>query len=267
MIGDFVNKHDALRKLKNHIRHRFRVFKAKRFYKKDIHTYNKLNYGQEFIITKKDLYPCYNDMYENASGNVDDHYFLQDIYMAEKVCRNMPEVHYDIGSRMDGFIAHLISSTNIKRIVMLDIRPFEIKLPRLQFIQTDATNLSELEDESVDSISSLHAIEHFGLGRYGDEVSPKAWEQALNSIQRVVKPGGYFYFSVPVGPQNKVCFNAHRIFQPSLIVKTLDKMELISFAYIHNYEVVEMDLNLAGKAEEEINEYDCGMFVFKKYRQ
>ncbi len=265
-IMDFANK--LLKKIKHYIWKIVMTGKMKRKYKKDIIHYNALSAQEEiFKVVKKDLYPCFNDMYENAAGGVDGHYFLQDIYMASKINCNAPKVHYDIGSRIEGFIAHLISASIVEKLIMLDIRPFPIKLPRLQFIQVNATDLLDIADNSIESLSSLHAIEHFGLGRYGDDIDPTAWERTLIAIQRVIVPGGYFYFSVPIGPKNKLCFNAHRIFQPSLILKKLDRMELISFACIHDMKITEIDIdgnNIGENIDKKINEYDCGMFIFQK---
>jgi len=42
---------------------------------------------------------------ETASG----HYFHQDLLVAGKIFKNNPIKHVDIGSRMDGFIAHVAS--------------------------------------------------------------------------------------------------------------------------------------------------------------
>lgn len=101
-------------------------------------------------------------------------------------------MHYDIGSCIDGFIAQLLSAGT--KVTMLDIRPLSIKIPGLDFIHTDATMLGEITDGSIESITSLHAIEHFGLGRYGDHIDPNAWEKALKSIQRKIKGGGLFTY-------------------------------------------------------------------------
>ena len=62
-----------------------------------------------------------------------------------------------------------------------------------------------------DSISSLHAIEHFGLGRYGDPIDYYGFEKAIDNISKLLEISGHFYFSVPIGPQ-RIEFNAHRVF-------------------------------------------------------
>lgn len=170
-------------------------------------------------------------------------------------------MHYDIGSCIDGFIAQLLSAGT--KVTMLDIRPLSIKIPGLDFIHTDATMLGEITDGSIESISSLHAIEHFGLGRYGDHIDPNAWEKALKSIQRKIK-GGTFYLSVPVGYENVVCFNAHRIFRPSTIISTLDDMKLYSFSYIHKNHILNIAVNEIYNIEDRLGNYDCRLFCFKK---
>ncbi|WP_235852458.1 DUF268 domain-containing protein [Helicobacter vulpis] len=89
-----------------------------------------------------------------------------------------------------------------------------------------------MDDQSVESLSALCSVEHFGLGRYGDPIDPDGWRKALKSFQRVLKPGGKLYLSVPVGKENRVCFNAHRIFHPSTIIETLDQMQIKEMSYI-----------------------------------
>lgn len=230
-------------------------------YKRQANFYGKSN--ADFPINIRNNWFIYDDIAKDA-GNVDSHYFLQDIYMARKIIENHPQNHFDIGSRIDGFIGHLLCSEVIENVYLIDIRPFPVKVPHLSFVQADATNLDNISDESLESISSLHAIEHFGLGRYGDKIDIDAWRKALLSIQKKIKKGGYFYLSVPVGNVQKVCFNAHRIFSPSTIINTLDELCLVQFAYISDYKVVEVAVSQMSNIESQLGEYDCGLFIFKR---
>jgi len=68
-----------------------------------------------------------------------------------------------------------------------------------------------------DSLSCLHALEHFGLRRYGDPIDPQGYERALASMAGLLKRGGVFYLSVPIGI-DRIEFNANRIFNPRVIV-------------------------------------------------
>lgn len=216
----------------------------------------------------KGINPVLLDKYMSA-GSVDGHYFLQDIYVASKILECNPANHYDIGSRVDGFIAHLLTGFKEEQsITMLDIRPLPVNIPKLNFIQADATLLSEIEDESIYSLSSLHAVEHFGLGRYGDKIEPGACFTAMKAMQRVMANGGYLYFSVPIGTENATIFNAHRMFTPKTILDIFDHMELLEFSYIHDYKIttitgVDAKASIYG-SKLQIHDYDCGIFIFRK---
>lgn len=202
-----------------------------------------------------------------AAGSLDKHYFLQDIYVAKKIISAHPDEHFDVGSRVDGFIGHLLSALETK-ITIIDIRPLPISIPNLNFVQADATNLDGIADNSIQSLSSLHAVEHFGLGRYGDPIDPNACFQVMKSLQRVIRKDGILYFSVPIGKENAVYFNAHRMFTPQKVLEVFGDMELLEFSYIHNYEVK----TLAGERAKKmirsnavvLENYDCGIFTFCK---
>ncbi len=61
--------------------------------------------------------------------------------------------HYDIGSRVDGFIAHLLAADI--DVTLIDIRPLDLKLDGLTFVCDDATEMKHIPDESIESISAL----------------------------------------------------------------------------------------------------------------
>ena len=81
------------------------------------------------------------------------------------------------------------------------------RLRVLRHIPAKVTNLSHLDD-SVESLSYLHTMEHIGLGRYGDPIDPLGYLKGMNELQRVLKPGGKLYLSVLIG-QERVEFNAY----------------------------------------------------------
>ena len=92
--------------------------------------------------------------------------------------------------------------------------------------------LPEALHACCDSVSSLHAIEHFGLGRYGD---PLCWDghvRGLDNLTRLLKVGGKLYFSVPIGEQ-RIEFNAHRVFSIQWLLDSFSKNYTVNqFAYI-----------------------------------
>lgn len=225
-------------------------------YFRDLKRYRKLP-NKEFPLIVSNLYPVYFDRFENA-GEIPRHYFFQDIWAAKKVYQSKLDKHFDIGSRLDGFISHCLVFC---KVTMLDIRPLKKKINGLSFIQCNCMNMSNIRSGSISSLSSLHAIEHFGLGRYGDPVNPNGYLDVIKEMQRVVKKNGNIYVSVPIGKQ-RVEFNAHRIFDPKNIIDLFGYCKLVDFCIVDdNNDYFE---NVDFQKYRNSN-YSCGLFHFKKY--
>ncbi len=226
---------------------------------KDKELYQVMNPRETLSYQEKYAYLIPYDKYGSA-GTINS-YFWQDIWAAQHIYRLKPAVHYDIGSRIDGFIAHL--STFGQKVRLLDIRPLGVVIPNVEFIQCDATNLASVADNSIESLSALCSLEHFGLGRYGDAVDPEACFRCFAAIQRKVMPGGAVYISVPIGKEH-VEFNAHRVFFASTIRECFSEMDLVEFSSVYR-EQYECNVDL--------HKYDTwiewggerfGLFAFKK---
>jgi Caenorhabditis protein of unknown function, DUF268 len=131
----------------------------------------------------------------------------------------------------------------------------------LTFYQGDITKLS-MADQSLQSLSCLHTMEHIGLGRYGDPIDPNGCFKGMKELERVLAPGGTLYFSVPIGREH-VAFNAHRIFDPCTIIKAFGALELTEFVAVNG----SGDLVDPAQVEDfQKVDYSCGIFVFKKPR-
>ena len=86
----------------------------------DIAEFKRLNNDTRFVMGEENLYICKGDKYAENGGVIDNGYFIQDIWGARKVLENRPAVHYDVGSSVVGFIAHLLAQK--QKIVLIDIR-------------------------------------------------------------------------------------------------------------------------------------------------
>jgi hypothetical protein len=75
--------------------------------------------GQDKTFEKINQWPIVDEKYAEA-GEAKGHYFHQDLYVAQKVYENKAIKHVDIGSRIDGFVAHVAS---YRKIELFDIRP------------------------------------------------------------------------------------------------------------------------------------------------
>jgi hypothetical protein len=98
--------------------------------------YLKLRKQSAFAVVKFPFgvfYPWLEDRFAE-SGLAKGHYFHQDLLVARRVNLNNPSIHVDVGSRVDGFVAHVAS---FRPIVVIDIRPLSGTVPNISFIQTN----------------------------------------------------------------------------------------------------------------------------------
>ncbi len=206
--------------------------------------------------------PCLHDWHEEG-GVTKDEYFWQDLLVARKIFEAKPQKHVDIGSRVDGFVAHVAS---FREIEVFDIRPITSRVPGARFVQADLMNPPEGLAGYCDSLSCLHALEHFGLGRYGDPIDPLGYERALANMAGLLKDDGTFYLSVPIGV-DRVEFNAHRVFDPRVIVDLAMKnsLRLSAFTAIGQGNLIETAaLDQAQLSRLANQRYALGIFTFVK---
>ncbi len=231
-------------------------------YFRDLKTFlNQYHSGNGFPLGS--YYPCLNERFED-NGSTKSHYFHQDLLVARRVYLNNPHHHVDAGSKIESFVAHVAS---FREIEVIDIRPLSSNIPNVTFKQVDLMSpLPENSLEYCDSLSCLHALEHFGLGRYGDPVRYDGHILGLDNLYRMLKKGGKLYFSVPIGSQ-RIEFNAHRVFSVEYLLKYFErKYHLDHFSFIddlcdlhENTPVTDSDAkNNFGCA------YGCGIFELTK---
>jgi SAM-dependent methyltransferase len=170
-----------------------------------------------------------------SAGNLGA-YFLQDQIVARWLYEDQPKRHIDVGSRIDGFVG---SVSVFREIEVLDIRVAPGTAHNIIFHQLNLMDeLPEGWRSSTDSLSCLHTIEHFGLGRYGDPLDIDGHLKGLQQLKKMLKPGGRFYLSTPMGPQ-RIEFNAHRIFSAETILNWFNEgWRIERFAYIDDQDGV-----------------------------
>lgn len=215
------------------------------------------------------LVPCLGDRFEEA-GVTKSEYFWQDLLVARRIFHDRPIRHVDVGSRLDGFVAHLAS---FREVEVFDIRPVSTNIPGVFFRQADLMSEGSISAyvQGVrgycDSLSCLHAIEHFGLGRYSDPVDPLGYARGIINLSMLLLPGGRLYLSTPIGRQ-RVEFNANWIFNPATIVETatVAGLKLDELTVINQQGVIRdilkpahSDFHSLGQAE-----YQLGIFYFTK---
>lgn len=212
------------------------------------------------------LMPCLHDRYDEA-GTIKDEYFWQDLVVAREIYAANPVKHVDVGSRLDGFVAHIAA---FRECEVFDVRPVNAEVPGVIFRQADLMNPVSLSFVDVngycDSLSCLHAIEHFGLGRYGDPINPLGYRRGISNMARLLKKGGVFYLSTPIGKE-RVEFNANWVFDPRTIVSCAEDAGMILKRLVIINSIkgpVETDIDASALENLAKINYQLGLFIFMK---
>ena len=195
------------------------------------------------------------------SGVSKGQYYHQDLLVAGFIFKDNPNQHVDVGSRIDGFVSHVAS---FREIEVLDIRPqSESSHKNIKYIKADLMTSQNIE--KTNSLSCLHAIEHFGLGRYGDKIDVNGHIKGITNLVNLLNEGGILYISFPIGSADQVHFNAHRVFHPHTILSInciVREMVLLRFDYVDDDGDLHQDVSIddaIGRVK-----YGCGIYTFKK---
>lgn len=198
---------------------------------------------------KIEYFPC---LFDNISHTpLEPTYFFQDSWAAKHIFNLKPLHHYDVGSsaKTIGILSQFVP------ITMIDIRPIELELKNLFFMEGSILNLP-FESNSLETISSLCVVEHIGLGRYGDPIDQFGSEKAIKELKRVLKVGGIILFSVPVDSENKIYFNAHRAFTRDYVLELFNGFEVLDEKYHYGSKLFN------GYSSEK--GFGTGLFMLKK---
>jgi SAM-dependent methyltransferase len=207
-----------------------------------------------FSCLWEDRYPCLSDDTENLT--FDAHYTYHTAWAARLLAKTKPAKHIDISS---SFSFMLLVSAFIP-FEFYEYRQVELNLPNLKCGTADLCSLP-FKDESVESISCMHVVEHIGLERYGDAFDPQGDLKAISELQRVLKPSGNLFFVVPLGGAMRIQYNAHRIYTCESIREYFKKLEIMQFSLVTDDGRFLINAN----AEDAKNQkYGCGCFWFRK---
>lgn len=197
--------------------------------------------------------------YRDNAGVASGHYFHQDLLVASHIYTANPRRHIDVGSRVDGFVAHVAA---FRHIEIIDIRPLKpTGHQNIRSLQADLMDDSQ-PLPTADSISCLHAIEHFGLGRYGDPIDPNGHKKGFSNLLRMIESNGTLYISFPIGARNEVHFNGQRVFHPLDIFNWpgSSTLQLKRFDFVDGQGLLRQNVDLRGDLP--FLDRGCGIYSF-----
>jgi SAM-dependent methyltransferase len=209
-----------------------------------------------FDISWKNLYPILGE--DTSDTGFDRHYVYHTSWAARKLKEINPKKHIDISSSL--YFAGIASA--FINIEFYDYRPADLYLSNFDSKRGDLLNLP-FPDNSIDSISCMHVVEHIGLGRYGDPLDAKGDLKAIEQLIRVLALGGSLLFVVPIG-NPRIAFNAHRIYTKDQILSYFDELELKEIALVPDDKKLGGMINNPNDEILQSQSYGCGCFWFVK---
>ncbi|MEK9185506.1 MAG: DUF268 domain-containing protein [Patescibacteria group bacterium] len=229
-----------------------RVKRQFKEFKKD----NKTSHDRGFVLDWKERW-----LIAGENTNVtrfSAHYVYHPAWAARIIAKTRPSEHIDISSTLH-FCSIVSAFVPVK---FYDYRPANIHLSNLFSGKADLASLP-FKNNSIESLSCMHTIEHIGLGRYGDRVDPDGDLKSIKELKRVLKTGGNLLFVVPVG-KPKIIWNAHRIYSYAQVLSYFADFELKDFFLIPDNAAETKPIENATEKDADAQSYGCGCFWFIK---
>ncbi len=213
----------------------------------------KKNSRVRFTLDWRERYPCVDE--KTTTTSFDAHYIYHPAWAARIIAEIKPSRHVDLSSTLH--FCSIISA--FLPVDFYDYRIAELTLDGLNCGHGDLMKLPFL-DNSVESLSCMHVIEHVGLGRYGDPLDPDGDLKAIAELIRVLKKDGSLLFVTPVG-KPKIYFNAHRVYSYEQIAEYFSGLTTMEFALIDDNGCFSIG---ADSVYANVQEYGCGCWWFRK---
>ena len=139
------------------------------------------------------------------------------------VSRDSIKEFLDVGSKLSS----MIFFSRMAKCFYLEPKNPELLNPatkpwlNIELIRGEGQRL-EFSDGKLKLITCLHALEHFGLGRYGDNIDYQGDLKALVEFNRVLEPGGTLLISVPYSYSTpEIRFHGERVYSKDIIYAML----------------------------------------------
>ncbi|NJD53194.1 MAG: DUF268 domain-containing protein [Candidatus Methanoperedens sp.] len=143
----------------------------------------------------------------------------------------------DVGCETGAYPAIQIAA-GIEICNVFEIRDIEVDNEKVIVQRIDLCNNSNLQPK-YDLITCISTIEHIGLGRYSDPLDSFGDLKMMDSIRKIMKPGGFAIIVFPCHPdyEGHVVFNAHRLYTPYRIAQLFEGFEIVDIPGVKESEL------------------------------
>lgn len=144
-------------------------------------------------------------------------------FVASHLYKEKPLKILDIGSYREfilGLLAHY-------EVTTVDIRRRKNMVDHEVVVNCDAKSFP-FTANSFHAVTTIQALPHIGLGRYGDEIDLDADIKAFHEMIRVLKPGGILLFTTAIsGGEPSLAWNARRNYSYDMIREFCSVLDLV----------------------------------------
>ena len=178
----------------------------------DSNSNNKTSQG---IVTAAD----FNDWLEKVRNNQPLNYFNTELEVIMKKYKEKLKSRslVVIGTQLP-WIEAIGYELAASKITTLDYTRKKYETDSLEWLHVndylDDLISNNKQIEQFNNAASFSSIEHSGLGRYGDPLSPEGDIDAVRQVHCMLKPDGLFFLGLPASNDDSsfIEFNAHRVY-------------------------------------------------------
>lgn len=167
----------------------------------------------------------------------------------------------DVGCRYSALPIQIASLGH--RVYGIDLFPYYQKHPNFLFRRGDILN-PPFKKSFFDIVTAISTIEHIGCHYYGDKKDEKGDIKAVESVYKLIKPGGWFMLTLPFGKAMDAGW--YRVYDQKRIEKLLSKfrqVELKTFVLKEKY----WQVASIKKAKDQDSSRKVRAIVFAKARR
>eukprot|EP00747_Dinoflagellata_sp_TGD_P183699 gnl/TRDRNA2_/TRDRNA2_38776_c0_seq1.p1 gnl/TRDRNA2_/TRDRNA2_38776_c0~~gnl/TRDRNA2_/TRDRNA2_38776_c0_seq1.p1 ORF type:complete len:332 (+),score=10.48 gnl/TRDRNA2_/TRDRNA2_38776_c0_seq1:38-1033(+) len=135
-----------------------------------------------------------------------------------------------VAGSVSPWLEAVLAAKGYKHVFTMDYGPRSSNTTITTIVQRQ-----ELEKASgiYDAIVSFSSIEHDGLGRYCDPINPDGDKAALQEFYHWLKPNGFLYLGLPVGPKSFIQNNGHRTYDKHRLAEITQDFEMLHMVDTH----------------------------------
>jgi SAM-dependent methyltransferase len=114
------------------------------------------------------------------------------------------------------------------KVTGVDVEGYDLSHPNFSFLRTDFMK-NQFSDESFDGVVAISAIEHAGLGFYGDISLDDGDRAVVDEVRRILRKGGTFLLTLPYGVKARTPW--YRVYDDCALRGLLSEFKIVDLRF------------------------------------